>query len=376
MVYNYADARRSGVSTVREVRLVMKGMLVLEDGMTFVGESFGAVGERTGEVVFNTGMTGYQEILTDPSYCGQIVTMTYPLIGNYGTSPGFHESARPRVKALIVHENCEFPSHWAASDNLDGYLREHGVVGLAGIDTRRLTRHLREQGTMMGCVVTGADESLARELAGRAAGARSEGLVDEVTTPRPYRIYGDGPKVVVIDYGVKLNILRCLRKYDCEVTVVPAHYPARDVLDLEPDGVLLSNGPGDPRDVTGATGVIRDLMDRVPIFGICLGHQLLGMTCGGDVYKLKYGHRGANHPVRDHGDGRVYITNQNHGYALREETLPTSDLVVTHRNVNDGSVEGLRHSRLPAFSIQYHPEAGPGPTDSTHLFDRFLEMMK
>lgn len=350
----------------------MKGILVLEDGFALVGEAFGATGQQAGEVVFNTGMTGYQEILTDPSYCGQIVAMTYPLVGNYGTSPGFAESARPHVRGFVVGEHCGTPSHWGATGTLDGYLREHGIIGLARVDTRRLVRHLRERGTLLGVIVAPADTAQAQVWAQRAAPTRATAQVSEVTTRNPYRLAGPGPRVVVIDYGVKRSILHSLHTLGCEITVVPAGCPADAILGQRPAGVVLSNGPGDPREVPGAVETISALLGRIPIFGICLGHQLLGLALGGEVYKLKYGHRGANHPVRDLREGRVYITSQNHGFALCEDALPLA-VEVTHRNLNDGSIEGLSHRKLRAFSVQYHPEAGPGPGDSGYLFQHFLK---
>ncbi len=350
----------------------MVGRLVLEDGTAFEGKAFGATGEQRGEVVFNTGMTGYQEVLTDPSYCGQIVTMTYPLVGNYGLNGRAVESRRPWVKGFLVHEHCEVPSHHLAERDLQGYLEEQGIMGLAGLDTRALTKHLRERGTMLGVLTTG--DRPADELAHEAHETRLAGLVTEVTTPRPYRIFGDGPRVVVVDYGVKYNILRSLQAYDCDIMVAPATMSAEDILEFNPAGVLLSNGPGDPKDIPEAAKIIRELVGQVAMFGICLGHQLLALALGADTYKLKYGHRGANHPVKDLNRDRVHITTQNHGYAVDENSLAGTGLRVTHRNLNDDTVEGLVHEKYPVFGVQYHPEAAPGPQDSTYLFEKFLAM--
>lgn len=350
-----------------------KGMLILEDGTQLEGEAFGWQGSSAGEVVFNTGMTGYQEVLTDPSYCGQIVTMTYPLIGNYGINDDDFQSVRPYVQGLLVRELCAVPSHWQSRRTLDEYLYEQRVVGLAGIDTRALTRYLRARGTMGGVLTTGdADPT---ELISRARAVDLRGAVKEVTTPQPYKVFGDGPRVVVMDFGIKRSILRSLQAFDCEVVVVPATFRAEQILDCKPDGILLASGPGDPRNVPEAVAAVRALIGRKPIFGICLGHQILARALGADTYKLKYGHRGANHPVRDLATGRVYITSQNHGYAIDEGSLASLEVEVTHKNLNDGTVEGLRHLRLPIFSVQYHPEAGPGPEDSFYLFEHFLRLM-
>lgn len=360
----------------------MKGYLVLEDGSCFVGEGFGAVGAVAGEVVFNTGMTGYQEVLTDPSYFGQIVTMTYPLIGNYGINPEDFESRKPWVRGFIVKELCDQPSHWQAVKSLSAYLAENGVPGLAGIDTRALTRHLRNAGTMRGVIATTvSDEAPSPEqIAAWVDMAKAFELHDhvkQVTTPQPYRIFGDGRRVVVIDYGAKENILRCLTARNCDLIVVPATTSARDIFDMNPDGVMLTNGPGDPTDLPEAIATVRELVEygKLPVFGICLGHQILSLALGGQTFKLKYGHRGANHPVKDYITNRVYITSQNHGYAVDEASLP-ADVVVTHRNLNDGTVEGFQHLTKPVFSVQYHPEAAPGPEESRYLFDRFLSLME
>lgn len=358
----------------------MRGYLVLEDGTSFAGEGFGAARTIAGEVVFNTGMTGYQEVLTDPSYYGQIVTMTYPLIGNYGINVDDVESRSPWIRGFIVRELCDRPSHWQAERTLAEYLAAAGIPGLAGIDTRALTRHLRSHGSLRGVMTTVADDrSVGPEtIAAWAAEARQFELhdhVSHVTTPEPYRIAGDGQRVVVIDYGVKRNILRCLAGYGCDITVLPATATAADILACNPDGVLLSNGPGDPTDLTGAITTAKGLLDcGRPLFGICLGHQILTLAMGGRTYKLKYGHRGANHPVVDYRTGRVYITTQNHGYAVDEDSLP-AELVVTHRNLNDNTVEGLMHKHRPVCGVQYHPEAAPGPQESRYLFDRFVAEM-
>ncbi|MGE5674418.1 MAG: glutamine-hydrolyzing carbamoyl-phosphate synthase small subunit [Mycobacterium leprae] len=357
----------------------MKGYLVLADGTVFVGEAFGAEGATAGEVVFNTGMTGYQEVLTDPSYCGQIVTMTYPLIGNYGINPEDFESRVPWLRGFVVKELCDQPSHWQAVKSLSVYLAENGIIGLAGIDTRALTRHLRSVGTMQGVIASSEADATAEQIAQWVAMAKAfvqHNHVQVVTTPVPYRIFGGGHRVVVIDYGAKAGILRCLSERDCNVIVVPANTSARDILELRPDGVMLTNGPGDPTDVPESIATVKELLalGNLPMFGICLGHQILSLAMGSKTYKLKYGHRGANQPVKDYLTGRVYMTTQNHGFAVDESTL-SADLVVTHRNLNDGTVEGVAHKRLPVFSVQYHPEAAPGPEESRYLFDRFISLM-
>ncbi len=360
----------------------MKGYLVLEDGSVYAGEGFGALTEQPGEVVFNTGMTGYQEVLTDPSYCGQIVTMTYPLIGNYGINDGDFESRRPWVRGFIVKELCDQPSHWQAVKSLSAYLAENGVPGLAGIDTRALTKHLRKAGTMRGVIATTEDSFIPTPEVIAAWTAKAQGFsihtqVRHVTTPNPYRIFGGGHRVVVVDYGAKENILRCLKAADCDLTVVPSFTTAEDILELRPDGVMLTNGPGDPTDVPESIQTVKELLEygKLPVFGICLGHQILSLAMDAATYKLKYGHRGANHPVKDYITGRVYITSQNHGFAVDESTLPT-DVAVTHRNLNDNTVEGMMHLHKPVFSVQYHPEAAPGPEENRYLFERFMANME
>ncbi len=359
----------------------MKGYLVLEDGSVFAGEGFGAVTEMAGEVVFNTGMTGYQEVLTDPSYCGQIVTMTYPLIGNYGINPEDFESRKPWVRGFIVKELCESPSHWQAAKSLSAYLAENEIPGLAGIDTRALTRHLRSAGTKRGVIVTTLSdvEPSAEQIEAWITKAQSFAMNDhvmQVTTPQPYRVFGSGHRVVVVDYGLKENILRSLSERDCDLTVVPANWTAEQIMELNPAGIMLTNGPGNPADAPFAVEAVQELMAAgMPIFGICLGHQITSLALGAKTYKLKYGHRGANHPVKDFTNGRVYITSQNHGYAVDDATLP-SDVVVTHRNLNDGTVEGMAHMTRPLFTVQYHPEAAPGPQESAYLFDKFVALME
>lgn len=351
----------------------MKGKLVLEDGTVFLGEAVGAQGVCSGEVVFTTTMTGYQEVLTDPSFCGQIVTMTYPLIGNYGCNHSFSQSYTPWVRGFIVREACDAPSHHKNSQTIDEYLREHNIVGLTGVDTRALTMHLREFGTMRGVITTNGEE--VNTLVETARNLDMSGLVEQVTTPRAYRIFGDGPRVVVLDLGIKTGIMREMLSLNLDMTVMPATTPADVILDIEPSGVLLSNGPGNPAEVKAAICTVREIAGKIPLFGICLGHQIIAHAMGAKTYKMKYGHRGGNHPVKDLLTGRTYITSQNHGFAVDESSLAQTGLEVTHQNQNDGTVEGMRHKSMPVFSVQYHPEGFPGPEDSKHLFSQFIDMM-
>jgi carbamoyl-phosphate synthase small subunit len=365
-------------------------LLALADGRIFRGEALGAPGESSGEVVFNTSMTGYQEILTDPSYRGQMVCMTYPLIGNYGINPEDVESHRPWVNGFIVKEACPYPSSWRARVPLDAYLREHGIVGIQGIDTRALTRHLRDHGAQEGIIST--EEPDAARLAERARarpGLVGRDLVTEVSVKSPHgwdeapwdlaRGYTTPPpprfKVIAFDSGIKQNILRCLAGLGCQVEVMPADTPAAAVLERNPDGIFLSNGPGDPEAVPYLIETVRGLIGRAPIFGICLGNQILGLAFGGSTYKLKFGHHGGNHPVKDLATGRVEITAQNHGFAVDPGSVAKHGLVETHVNLNDGTSEGMRHRELPIFSVQYHPEASPGPHDAHYLFRRFVDLM-
>lgn len=355
-----------------------EALLVLEDGTVFRGDAIGAPTRAHGEVVFSTSMTGYQEALTDPSFAEQVLVMTYPLQGNYGINDGDYESRRIQVRAFVVREECEAPSHWRARRTLHQYLEEQGVPGLAGVDTRALTRKLRNAGVMMGTVTH--DETAAQALARLRDLPRygSTDLVPWVSTRHPYT-YGDGSRerarrIVVLDLGVKYNILRVLDRLGCEAMAVPCQTQAEDILALRPDGVLLSPGPGDPALLDYAVETARGLIGKTPVMGICLGHQVIGEAFGAKSFKLKFGHRGANHPVRDEATGRVYITAQNHGYAVDEAGLG-SDVEVSHRNVNDGTVEGLAHRREPVMTIQYHSEASPGPLDNMYLFERFMTMV-
>jgi len=365
-------------------------LLALADGRVFRGEALGAPGVGRGEVVFNTSMTGYQEILTDPSYRGQMVCMTYPLIGNYGINSEDVESRRPWMAGFIVKEACPYPSSWRSRISLDDYLREHGIVGIQGIDTRALTRHLRDQGAQEGIIST--EEPDAARLAERARalpGLIGRDLVSEVSVEQPHgwtegpwdlvRGYTSPPaarfKVIAFDSGIKQNILRCLAGIGCDVEVVPADTGAAAVLERKPHGIFLSNGPGDPEAVPYLIETVRGLAGKAPIFGICLGNQILGLALGGSTYKLKFGHHGGNHPVRDLETGRVEITSQNHGFAVDPRSIEKLGLVETHVNLNDGTSEGMRHRELPIFSVQYHPEASPGPHDAHYLFRRFADLM-
>ncbi len=358
----------------------MRALLALEDGRIFEGVSFGAQGERAGEVVFNTGMTGYQEILTDPSYKGQIVAMTYPLIGNYGVNDADAESRGLWLEGFVVRELSEAPSNWRSEKDLGAYLKENGVVGIEGVDTRALTRHIREAGAMKAVISTSdLDPSSLVDKARRSPGLSGIDLVRDVTCDQPYTFADqDGPTVVVLDCGVKFSTLRQLRLAECTVEVVPAHTPVGEILAYEPAGVLLSNGPGDPAAVTCVVDTARELlsMGTIPLFGICLGQQILGLALGGKTFKMKFGHHGSNHPVKDLDTGRIDITVQNHGFCVDPDSLDRDEIEITHVNLNDHTLEGLRHKTLPVFSVQFHPEAGPGPHDARHLFKRFVETMR
>ena len=365
-------------------------VLALEDGNVFVGKSFGRIGETSGEVVFNTALCGYQEVLTDPSYRGQIVTMTYPHIGNYGINLEDVESSRPQVAGFVVREISTATSSWRASGELNGYLEGEGIVGISEIDTRRLTRVLRSRGACRG-VISALDLDPGSLIAKARAAAAMIGadLAREVTCSSPYRYEGgekeEGPpspedghpfRVVAYDLGMKRNILRMLAIAGCSVTVVPATTPAEEALALDPEGIFLSNGPGDPEACDYAVLAARGLIQSGrPVFGICLGHQILGLACGGKTFKLKYGHRGGNHPVRNVATGQVEITAQNHGFAVDHDLFEDPRFILTHVNLNDGTVEGFRHRDLPVFSVQYHPEASPGPHDSHYLFREFMTRM-
>lgn len=372
----------------------MKSCLVLEDGTYFAGEAFGYKGETVGEVVFNTCMTGYQEIITDPSYNGQIVTMTYPLIANYGINIEDNESYKPHLQGFIVKELCDMPSNFRHSIDPEEYFVKNKIVGIKGIDTRALTQHIRNFGSMNGIISTecGNIDILLHRLKKKLLDKRS--LVMEVTTKEPVFKKGftavdtsrtscsdvsnsisNCPQktVVVLDFGVKYNIIRSLQKRNCNVYILPANSSVHEIMSYHPDGIMLSNGPGDPTDLSFVQPVIKELLGKKPIMGICLGHQLLGISLGGKTYKLKFGHHGGNHPVKDYLTGRCYITSQNHNYAL--ENNFSEDIEITHINVNDNTVEGFRHKKLPLISVQYHPEAAPGPEDSSYIFDDFVGML-
>ncbi|WP_027091044.1 carbamoyl phosphate synthase small subunit [Cohnella thermotolerans] len=353
----------------------MQARLLLEDGTLFTGQSIGAEGASTGEVVFNTGITGYQEVLSDPSYCGQIVTMTFPLIGNYGINRDDFESVRPYIHGFVVRRHEDIPSNWRAQYTLGHLLKEYGIVGISEIDTRMLTRILRRHGTMKGILSTGNErvEELRERL---AASSLLRDQVARTSTKHVFSSPGSRERIVLIDYGAKSGILRELTERGCDVVVVPHDTTADQIRRLNPDGIQLSNGPGDPKDVPHAVETIRELLGEYPLFGICLGHQLFALACGADTEKLKFGHRGGNHPVKELASGRCFITSQNHGYTVKEQSIAGTDLEVTHINNNDKTIEGLKHTKYPAFTVQYHPEAAPGPFDNSYLFDRFLEMIR
>ncbi len=375
----------------------INAILALEDGRCFEGTAFGATGTTTGEICFNTSMTGYQEVITDPSYRGQIVSMTYPQIGNYGINPEDAESREPHIRAFVIGELCDVPSNWRSTQTLSDYLAAHGILGIEGIDTRALTKHLRSLGAMRACVTT--ELSAEQAIAAAKASPSMEGMdyVKEVSTPSAFHWEAEsrnwvlpntstgkpGPyeelpparhRIVAYDFGIKFNILRRLRQAGFEVEVVPSTTTAAEVLAKNPDGVFLSNGPGDPAALGYIHEELRQLIGRKPIFGICLGNQLLGHAFGGKTFKLKFGHRGGNQPVKDLRSGKISITSQNHGFAVDAESLPP-DVEVTHINLNDGTVEGMRHKTHPVFSVQYHPEAAPGPNDAAYFFEEFATLI-
>lgn len=348
--------------------------LILEDGTVFKGKGFGGDVSTTGEIVFNTGMTGYQEVISDPSYCGQIVTMTYPLIGNYGINRDDFETVTPFIHGLIVKELCEQPSNFRNDETLDDYLKANNIPGISRIDTRKLTKIIRKNGTMKAMIVD-ADDSADVHMEKVRNLTRQTNQVKLTSTMKPYVVPGRGLRIVLVDFGMKHGILRELTKRNCHVTVVPYNYSAANILRLKPDGIMLTNGPGNPKDVPESIEMIKTVVGQLPLFGICLGHQLLTLTCGGDTEKMKFGHRGANHPVNDLEMNKTFMTSQNHSYAVTRVSLVETDLVITQEALNDKTVEGVRHNVFPAFSVQYHPESSPGPEDTIHLFDSFLQMI-
>jgi len=369
----------------------VKAVLLLQDGTVFEGKSFGAKATKCGEVVFNTSMTGYQEILTDPSYHEQIVTMTYPLIGNYGTNKDDVESRKIFAHGFVVKENCPYPSNWRNQLSLSDYLKQNQIVGLEDIDTRKLVRHIRKQGAMKAVISSELfGIKKLREKLNQYPGLVGRDIVKKVSSTKPYLwdkpVYGPSDprkippersfKVIALDFGIKYNILRLLCSFGCHVQVVPARTPVEKIMSYKPDGVFLSNGPGDPAPVSYAIETTRKLLAKVPVFGICLGHQLLCLALGGKTYKLKFGHRGANHPVKDLKTGHIAITSQNHGFCVALQSLENKDVEITHLNLNDNTLEGIYSRKYPAFSVQYHPEASPGPHDSHYLFDEFIRLMQ
>lgn len=357
----------------------MYATFVLEDGTIVEGTGFGAEKEAFGEAVFNTSMSGYQEALTDPSYSGQILMLTYPMIGNYGVNSDDFESDRIKAEGFVVGEHCQMPNHRSSEKTIDRFLDENNVPGIAGVDTRALTIKIRRHGTMKAGLATSSKKIDAGELLERAKAQRDiteVDLVKDVTCKKIYSAPAAGAKIALIDCGMKLSIFNHLKRRNCDVTVFPADTGAAEILDTGPQGIVISNGPGDPLKAPYVIKTMKDLLGEKPIFGICLGHQLLALSAGAETYKLKFGHRGSNQPVKDLKSSRVYITSQNHGFAVDEKTLDKTGFEVSHINPNDGTVEGMRHKKLQAFSVQYHPEAHPGPHDSEYLFDEFLKGLK
>lgn len=350
----------------------MKRYLVLEDGNIYSGQAFGADTNAFGELVFSTGMSGYQESITDQSYNGEILMFTFPLIGNYGINRDDYESITPTCKGVVVHELARRSSNWRMDLSLDDYLKQNNIPGISGIDTRAVTRHIRSKGALKAILVDEITDTTVSDLK-KASLPKDE--VATSTTSKPYSVPAIGKKIVLVDFGLKLSILRELSARNCNIVVLPANSSAEDVLSHDPDGVMLSNGPGDPKDVPTALDMIRGVEKEVPLFGICLGHQLFALANGANTFKMKFGHRGFNHPVRELATGRIDFTSQNHGYAVDRDSLKDTELEVTHEEINDQTVEGIKHKIYPAFSVQYHPDAAPGPHDADYLFDRFIQMI-
>lgn len=352
----------------------MKGILYLEDGTTYVGNGFGKVGTSVGELVFNTCMTGYQEILTDPSYAGQIINMTYPLIGNYGVNSHENESEGVYAKGFIVKDVCKDPSNYMSEGSIDGMLKDRNVVGLCGVDTRAITKKIRNTGSMK-CIISNQEFNIEKLKNIMDEKDISKNYVKLVSTKESKHIKGSGFKVAVMDFGAKGNIIENLKQRNCDITIFPYDTNYNEVMSIKPDGVFLTNGPGDPKQLKGVINSVKSIINSVPTFGICLGHQIIALAVGGDTYKLKFGHRGGNHGVYDIERDKAYITSQNHGYAVDKKSVENKGMIITHKNLNDDTVEGMKHNSLPVFSVQFHPEGAPGPTDTAYLFDKFIAIM-
>lgn len=352
----------------------MKRYLILEDGAVYAGDGFGAASASLGEVVFTTGMVGYQEAITDQSYANQILVFTNPLIGNYGINSDDNETLTPNIKGVICHHLARVPANWRMTESLPNYLAEHDIPGLQGIDPRELVRKLRHHGTLRGMLVDNCD-NLQEKVAQLQAAQPTKGIISQVSTHEAYANPGTARNVVVIDFGMKESILRELNKRNCNIVVLPYNVTASEVMNLNPDGVLLSNGPGDPGEMSAAAQMVATVEQQVPIFGICMGHQIFALANGARTYKMKFGHRGFNHPVRNLSTGQIAFTSQNHGFAVDAESIDDTDLQVTHVEINDGTIEGLKHRQYPAFSVQFHPDAAPGPHDADQLFDKFMTMI-
>ncbi|MEW9124129.1 MAG: glutamine-hydrolyzing carbamoyl-phosphate synthase small subunit [Thermotaleaceae bacterium] len=353
----------------------MKGIIYLQDGTVYEGKGFGKKGTAVGELVFNTSITGYQEILTDPSYAGQVITMTYPLIGNYGVNQWEQESEKVYAKGFVVKSIAQNPSNYMSEKTVEAMLENMGIVGVSDVDTRSITKRIRNVGAMK-CVISNEALSIEALKAYLQQAKQEDDWMKEVSTKKTFHIPGPGPKVALVDFGVKANIINNLKERGCDITVYPYNVSYEEIMNLNPAGVLLSNGPGDPKTVIEAVATVKKIIQKLPTFGICLGHQILALAVDGDTYKMKFGHRGGNHGVYDIEKDKAYITSQNHGYAVDPESIKDKGMIITHLNLNDNTVEGMKHKELPVYSVQFHPEGAPGPTDSSYLFDKFMHLMK